>query len=530
MVDVLFIHPWVASGVENIRGQLLRQGFLGTGYLASSLEGNGISCKIINMQSTDVTISEIIDFIKCNKVKIIGFSISAQLLFDDTVTIVREMREAGITSHITLGGHFPTFMAEKILSKYSDIDSILTGEGEYAFVELYSAIEKYTSLENVSGLVYRTEAQKIKKNSGNNCIKDIDELSFPKREDIKEIQESGNRVSIIASRGCYNNCAFCSIASFYGNGLRRVRSPQNVVKEMEYLYTEYGVSKLRFADDIFYDSSLNSKKWVDEFVELLKQSEIKFDFMIWIRANDANEETLLKLKSVGLTQVFIGIEFATDEALKRYHKMVTVEENERAIMCVEKVKIDLVIGFIFFEPYMSWEGLKESYRWLKNTERYYSDHFFSILRPYIGTPIRKRLEEDKLLRINTEFDYGEFVFDNATVGEFYNDFMKYHDTYLKVDTEILQLMLKEKQYRGYVKDETERKKMTKTIKKVFKEEAELWCDAFGKMIVVYEDVNKQNKIDKLVKETETKAKQLLDKIQSLDSCLEEVKRSGIFIC
>lgn len=61
MFEMVFIHPSAASEVENVRGQLLRQGFLGTGYIASSLETEGIKCKIVNMQLDDVSVNNIIE-------------------------------------------------------------------------------------------------------------------------------------------------------------------------------------------------------------------------------------------------------------------------------------------------------------------------------------------------------------------------------------------------------------------------------------------------------------------------------------
>mgnify|MGYP002866402438 CR=1 FL=1 len=66
-------------------------------------------------------------------------------------------------------------------------------------------------------------------------ITDLDMLPFPIRDYRTFANVKGVFANVIAGRGCYGNCSFCSIHSAYEYRQRICRSPKNVVDEIDIL-------------------------------------------------------------------------------------------------------------------------------------------------------------------------------------------------------------------------------------------------------------------------------------------------------
>lgn len=97
---------------------------------------------------------------------------------------------------------------------------------------------------------------------------DLDALPTPLRADQVLSARGVGVVSLLASRGCYYDCAFCSVRAFYGGApgpLRRTRSPASVVDEMERLHAERGARVVIFKDDDLATRGGRAHAWIAEF-------------------------------------------------------------------------------------------------------------------------------------------------------------------------------------------------------------------------------------------------------------------------
>ncbi|MCP5119253.1 MAG: radical SAM protein, partial [bacterium] len=109
-------------------------------------------------------------------------------------------------------------------------------------------------LSGVSGLCYRLPDGSVVRNPSKGNPEDLDALPFPKRTIFHSY--FGKPIgSVLTSRGCWRDCAFCSINAWYasGGGKRfRVRSVENIVAELKELYFDHGVRIFNFQDDNFF--------------------------------------------------------------------------------------------------------------------------------------------------------------------------------------------------------------------------------------------------------------------------------------
>ena len=134
------------------------------------------------------------------------------------------------------------------------MDLICIGEGEETFQELFSRFENCNELpQDVPGTALCID-NKIVMNQARPLIADINNIPFPdysliNMEQYRNITNQSfirtKYAGIFSSRGCPFQCFYCH--KFFGKSIRR-RSPENIVGEMRYLYSEKGIKDFIFLD------------------------------------------------------------------------------------------------------------------------------------------------------------------------------------------------------------------------------------------------------------------------------------------
>lgn len=509
--DVIIILPYCyqKSDLENMRGQVLQQGSLGAGFLSSSLEGAGIKNYILDIKSEEILNDTLIHKIRISGCKIIAISVLAQIQFDVGIQVAECIKSANINVHITMGGHFPTLCCDNILHEFTCIDSIICGEGEYSIIALFQAIKNNMLFKKmIPGVRYRDMKGSIKGSKEIININHIDRLPYPTIPFVEKLIESGNRVNIMAGRGCNENCTYCTIPAFRKNKCRKVHSPEYVLHWMKDLSKKYGVCKFNFIDDVFCDKNLESIEWIEQFVKLIKQNNLRVDFSISLKSKRYNEMSITLLKEVGLTQVFIGVESAANRILKIYGRKETIEEIDQVIAGIQRLGITVIIGFIFFDPYVSWNELKSNYQWLLK-HHFYSDHFFNVLKPYYGTWVRELLQNHGDLIESSCFECGNFIFKDSKVEILYNKLKVYENIYAKVNYNVLKLLYIEKSKRNTIGNIYKNK-----VNELYRIEAEIWSTLVGQLIESV-DSNKNLVNEQMLTENLKKLNCKIDEYKSL---------------
>ena len=223
-------------------------------------------------------------------------------------------------------------------------------------------------------MAYRT-TNHIHYNQARRII-ELDYIVFPYRDNkiisaigpmVDNIAIKGRFFRMLAGRGCYGKCSFCSVINFYQPHNRIYRSPNNIIDEISYLQNKYDVNHFWFSDEIFYDKSKKGIQWVYEFVNEIKRRNILISFNIEMRPNDINYDEIQLLKDAGLTRIFIGAESGVQRILDEMNKGVTVEENLHAINNIQKADVSVRLGWISVVPTMSFQELIDNYIFLFNT-------------------------------------------------------------------------------------------------------------------------------------------------------------------
>jgi len=403
MTDVVLVD---FSRSMSFEPHLVHNGFR---YLASFLRSKGLKVKILfdPSLSREKIFEGFIREIKKEKPLLLGFSpIEGQIPLIHE--FVRRAKKSRIKALMVVGGHSATFNHDKILEDFKEFDVIVRGEGEETLFEITHRLKAKRTLAGVLGVTYR-EGGEIRVNEPRPNIQDLDRLPFPAIDGFLNAQKRGYKIGqvyISSSRGCYGNCSFCSIQRFYkcdpSSRPWRARSPRNVVAEIKGLQEKFDVTDFTFIDDNFMGPGKIGKQRAILIAKKILDQGLKIKFTIPCRSNDVDEEVIRQLKKAGLVTVLLGIESGFQRALNTFNKGTSLGQNERALRILAKNKVNIMVDFIFFDPYMTPKELLLNVAYLQKLARIPGLKFdqvlpFTRLVPCSGTPIKDKLEKEGLL-------------------------------------------------------------------------------------------------------------------------------------
>lgn len=384
---------------------------LGLRSIAAYLTKHGIKVRIEPYQPS--LKNHILTTAKRKNPKIVGFSLIFQRMLDDFTDLITYLRQNGIDAHFTIGGHFPTMEYRGLLEYIPALDSVVRQEGEQTLLELFEHVDQPNSWLEIKGLAFRKHG-KIIMTPARPLIRNLDSLPFPIRNAKAAIHRDIGLCSMLASRGCYYNCSFCSIREFYQGSpgpKRRTRSPANVVREMQQLFNRFGVRIFIFQDDDWCMKGNVQHQWIFDFVRELKKKKLA-DQILWrisSRVDELNAELLKIMKEAGLMSVYMGIESGNEQGLKTFNKHYGVDDVYRAINLLQKLNIPFEYGFMIFDPDSTMTSVEKNITFLENICRDGKVVVnFCKMVPYAGTPIAGRLKKEGRLTgtiVSPDYNY-----------------------------------------------------------------------------------------------------------------------------
>lgn len=385
---------------------------LGLGYLAAAARselGTGVDLSVVDMVLRGLAVPAALGQVVACAPQVVGVSIPYCAGADDGLKIAQEIKRRLPQSYVVLGGHALAHSAKQALRTFSSIDAAIVGEGELAFVALLRALGSGERLDDVPNLVWRT-SQGIVRNETAPLISNLDTLPFPARDDLAWALQAGVRsVTVSTSRGCYGDCAFCSVSSFYrlSPGPKwRGRSPEDVVEELSYLNRDFGVTRFRFVDDNFVGPGSLGRARAEALARQIRRSLPGINFSIACRASDVDRDLFRLLAEAGMRAVFLGVESLDDGMLDRIGKRVSRSQNEQALKTILDLGVFLEVGYISYDPDCTLEEVERSYRLLMTALGDQLDVVSGLNQravPFPGTPLARRLDASGRLIFNDDF-------------------------------------------------------------------------------------------------------------------------------
>jgi radical SAM superfamily enzyme YgiQ (UPF0313 family) len=363
---------------------------LGLRYMAASLEAAGHTCEVVPF-NVESDVADAVQRVLALDPAIAGLSMVFTSRAREFIRLAQELRAAGYRGHIIGGGPFASFNCVELLRRFPAIDSVALGEGEELMCHL--AADGLAAPEQIDGLCYRARDGSVHTNPSKGNPPNLDALPFPKRITFHKYFDEPI-ASILTSRGCWRECAFCSINAWYersGGHKFRIRSIDNIVAEMKQLYFDHGVRIFNFQDDNFFLP--NPQKAVARFRELRRRLEeegvIGIASAVKCRPDSVTEESIAELDQLGLFRVFLGVENASQDGLNHLNRKNTVAQILNALEILNRYDVHVAYNLLMFEPDTTLEDLRINLRFM---ERHIENPCnFCRAEAYPGTGLETRL-------------------------------------------------------------------------------------------------------------------------------------------
>lgn len=398
IMRILIVNPPRVDGYPVVREERYEHKDMGAVYpplnllyTAAVLEKQKHDVHVIDANGFNITLSELKEEMDQIRPEIVitrcGFDTQ-----DEDVKVLKYAKE----KH-----HAVTIIRNKIISEVLPLKKEFLKK--HKFIDIFvdyeldlvisSLIKNLNALPKVNGISYLKGNKLITTRPFNIKSINIDTLPYPAYHLLPDLKHYHTGVLnppfalVSTSRGCPFQCSFCA----YARMGYRIRKPENIILELQYLKQKLGMKNFLFFDDLL---GLNKQ----QFISLLKQMIQKKLNLKWVgctRANLLTEEIVLLMKRSGCVEMAIGIESGAEKVLKMTKKGVTLNDIRNAAGLLKKAGILFYGLAIIGLPGETKQTIEETIRFIREIDPFYTQFCFAT--PFPNTEIYQYYEKNNLL-------------------------------------------------------------------------------------------------------------------------------------
>ena len=286
---------------------------------------------------------------------------------------------------------------------FDGVDVVCHSGGFRPFETMITASTEPVEISALKGICYYRDGVWYKNERE---LFDVTELPFPDRSHFAKHKDKYKYVTmnpcatLKTSYSCPNQCNYC-FSTLLNGGKYLCREPKDVVEEIKTIPCD----NIWIVDDTFY---VNTEK-LEEFIDLIKQENIKKKYSLYFRADfiAKHPEHMKMLAEIGVTMCAVGLEVIEDEVLEKYNKKSSVSLIMEAIRVLKECNIEC-IGLFMVDIDAEKSYFNKLFDFIKKHELYLST--ISILTPMPGTGQYEKYKD----RIMTN-DYRKWDFVHLTI-------------------------------------------------------------------------------------------------------------------
>lgn len=302
---------------------------------------------------------------------LVGLSVMSSMYLDTVYQVMDTLAPLGFP--LVCGGAYATMFPAPLLEHGARF--VIRSDGEIAMVRLAQALLLGEDWHDFPSLCWREEGA-VRENPIGDILSDVDGYGIPAVEcrdacfiehgtlTRGDPQLSTRSYEVIASRGCPFTCSYCccvNLRRLLPRGVPgvRTRSVESVISELK--EAKKRCKKLVFIH--FYDEIFpNLPGWVDQFCREYR-AHIHLPFTIWSHPKMVSPQLLEKLKSVGLTEVIMGIQSGSERVRREvFHRYESQQDILRAVCAIRQAGVWGSFDFMLQHPFETIQDLKASYQ------------------------------------------------------------------------------------------------------------------------------------------------------------------------
>jgi len=403
---------------------------LGIGYLAAWLEKSGHEVQIIEGAFYESD-EEIIEMVRDFGARMFGVSVIINN-FTAALTLTRLAKETleGVTT--VVGGPHPSAVPRQFVDNHY-VDFVLTGEGEQPLMMLANLLQGGGSrYGDVPGVWWKGG----KSNLDSERMVALDESPWPARhlmemnkyrhrDYVISLGMHGTNFNIITARGCPGKCNFCDHSVF---GRRAIhRSIKNVVDEIQWVSTQYGIRNFDVMDDTF---TYNRKRVLELCRELIRR-DLNLFWCCRLRADTVTEEMIALMAEAGCIRFSMGIESVEERVRLAINKGNSMDQVNNALIWGKKYGMLTVGNFMIGNLGDDRASVMRSLNYSLENENI-DVPSFTVLTPLPGTPVFDIASEKGWIRSFNWDDYRMNTKDLPVMRNEALDFEELRDLYSEV--------------------------------------------------------------------------------------------------
>ena len=360
-------------------------------YMAATMEQAGVECRIKDYPVIGGSWTDFKAELESFRPDALFISVTSFTIHDDLIACekAKEVLGGDITT-IAKGAHVSVKAAE-VLKEAPYLDVAIQGEYELIAKEMAST----NDLSTVSGITFRDpKTGEIRATPGRPYLTELDILPYPSRHLVNnalyERPDTGlPQATVQTSRGCPAACIYCLAPTVYGSKIR-VRSPQNVVGELEECVTKYGIRDFFFRADTF----TWNKKWVMDLCKEITDRKLDIRWVCNSRVDTIDAERLVAMKAAGCHGIAFGIESGVQDMLNKMKKGTTLEKNRAAVKLCREHGMKTLLYMIMGLPWETEADVQASVDFAVSLGGDFVEFHTAI--PFPGTELYDIAQRDKL--------------------------------------------------------------------------------------------------------------------------------------
>ncbi len=386
-------------------------------YAAAVCEKNGFDVVFIDAPAKRMTKEDALSIVKekARDAKLFVLDTSTPSIYSD-VDFAAEIKSLYPSAFCLLVGTHPTATVDETMVIDKAVDGIARQEYDYIVRDLAIALRDGADLSDVKGLSYRSDTGEVLNNIDAEHITELDEIPYAAKF-IKEHlcvtdyvfpAAAFPSIQMFTGRGCPARCNFCVYPQTLHGHRYRLRTPENVIGEIEYILENFPeVKEIVFEDDTF---TINKAR-VTEICNLLIQKGInkKIRWLCNARVN-LDYDTMVLMKKAGCHLIIPGIESVNQTILNNIRKGTTVEQIEKYIANARKAGLMIHACYMVGNNGETRDTMEQT---LAAAMRFKTDtaQFFPLI-PYPGTEAFEWARSNGY--INGKYD--EYIHEDGTLN------------------------------------------------------------------------------------------------------------------
>ena len=386
-------------------------------YAAAVVENNGFEIAFIDAPAKQLDVRQTLQRVdkEAADAALFVLDTSTPSIYND-VAFAEHLKKKYPGSKIMLVGTHPSALPIETLNINDAVDFVARREYDYIVLKTAQALENNVAIDRVRGLTYRDVIGEIKETPDADYIEQLDDIPMAapfikKYLDIRNYvfpAASFPAIQIFTGRGCPAHCNYCVYPQTLHGHKYRLRSPENVVEEFEYIAKNFPeVHEVVIEDDTF----TANKERVIKICELLEEKKLtkRLKWLCNARVN-IDLKTMQAMKKAGCHLIIPGFESYNEQILKNIKKGSNLKLIDAYVENAKKAGLMIHACYMVGNQGETQETMEHT---LDAAMRFKTDtvQFFPLI-PYPGTEAYQWAKENGY--INGKYD--EYLQEDGTLN------------------------------------------------------------------------------------------------------------------